>query len=618
MRDLIATVAYPVALGVCMLDPVTAVTQVTSNDSQSHFPLRHRGTSSSSDVRTSASHTRASVRVYTSKRLIDSSCSATNSMVAMRMEKVALEEAETPAGAVSKSSMLEMEDETPRSSDLHVAVDVAHSHSHHHDNSHHGHGHSHGHSHAPATIAKKSSLPKLQLKLDTEIDHHMDPPAFKDKHDSQCHGHDHSHDHSHDHAHGHSHDHDDDDLDDPHRLLDSAAVKKLKQACLCSFVFMCMQFVGGYYADSLAIMTDAAHLLSDVASFLVSLFAIYVASFPASATMPFGYQRAEVIGALISVLIIWMLTLALLYAAVQRMIAQSQPDAAQTVNGQVMFLVSGFGLGINLLLMKILGHGHSHGGGLGAHGHSHSSHGHRHGPDKVVIVDDVQQSPSVQDDSFIKTPMSAVALIDIDNCSDGASVDGAAAHSHHSAAFENINVRAAYIHALGDFIQSLGVCLAGALIWYNPAWQIADPITTILFSFLVLGTTYGILTRSVLILMEAAPPSLNLRVLEQQLRALEAVYDVHDLRVWALTDGALAGSVHVVANGDHATALRATQTFLRTVGVATLTIQVEDPGEHEWRDADAFCAWTTYSTSESRMSVPRAAATSRAAMTTFE
>ncbi|KAF1313552.1 Cation diffusion facilitator, partial [Globisporangium splendens] len=531
-------------------------------------------------------------------------------MAVIRMEKVALEEVETPAGAASKSSMLEMVDEDAAA---HHTIDMKHDRSHEHQ-----HGHSHG-EHKPK---KKHSLPKLSLKLDAQLDHHLDTPKQEEEHsrhkDLDSTSHDHSHDHGHDHhdhsqdhghGHGHGHGHDDDHVDHDHSsAYDSLAVKKLRQACLCSAFFMCAQFAGGYYADSLAIMTDAAHLLSDVASFLVSLFAIYVGSFPANARMPFGYQRAEVLGALISVLIIWMLTLMLLYTAILRMVAQAQPDAQQTVNGKVMFLVSSFGLGINLLLMKILGHGHSH----GSHGHSH---GHAHGgsTDKAgrIIDDGVQQSPSVHDDSFTKTPMSAVALIDVDNCSEGAAIE-------HSASFENINVRAAYIHALGDFIQSLGVCLAGALIWYNPSWQIADPITTILFSFLVLATTYGILTRSILILMEAAPPSLNLQILEKQLRQLEAVYDCHDLRVWSLTEGHFAVSVHIIPNGvDRSAALKAAQVFFYNLGIHTQTIQVEDPQDREWNE-DMFCTWNTYSISESMMSVPRAMMSNKAAASAFD
>ncbi|KAF4322244.1 hypothetical protein BBO99_00002286 [Phytophthora kernoviae] len=331
-----------------------------------------------------------------------------------------------------------------------------------------------------------------------------------------------------------------------------SAVKKLQLACLCSFIFMCVQFAGGYYADSLAIMTDAAHLLSDVAGFLVSLFAMYLGQLPASAVMPFGYHRAEVIGALLSVLLIWILTIGLLFTAVRRMIDQGRPDAKETVDGKII-----------------------HGG-----------------------KDCVEQSPSID---LVRTPMSAMALID------GVEEPISCASDGHEA-FESINVHAAYIHALGDFLQSLGVCLAGALVWYNPSWQMADPITTVLFSFLVLGTTIGVLKRSIHILMEGAPPELDLRVVEKHLRALPCVYDVHDLHMWMLTEGHLAASVHILPNGSPRNALRGTQRVLASLGVRHQTVQVEDPAERDWNE-DLYCTWATFSSAteaESKMSVPRA------------
>ena len=58
---------------------------------------------------------------------------------------------------------------------------------------------------------------------------------------------------------------------------------------------------------------------------------------------------------------------------------------------------------------------------------------------------------------------------------------------------DNINVKAAYIHVLGDMLQSVGVMIAAALIWWKPTWRFLDPVCTILFAFLVLGTTFGLL-----------------------------------------------------------------------------------------------------------------------------
>ena len=72
-----------------------------------------------------------------------------------------------------------------------------------------------------------------------------------------------------------------------------------------SFLFMTGEIVGGYLSGSLAIITDAAHMLSDVAGFLISYFAIYMGSRPANYQMSFGYHRAEVLGALTSIMLIW-------------------------------------------------------------------------------------------------------------------------------------------------------------------------------------------------------------------------------------------------------------------------------------------------------------------------
>ncbi|VDN12031.1 unnamed protein product [Dibothriocephalus latus] len=81
-------------------------------------------------------------------------------------------------------------------------------------------------------------------------------------------------------------------MDTERNAIDRVARRKLIVAsCLCLF-FMIGEATGGAIAHSLAIMTDAAHLLTDFASFLISLFAIYLASRPATKRMSFGWYRA--------------------------------------------------------------------------------------------------------------------------------------------------------------------------------------------------------------------------------------------------------------------------------------------------------------------------------------
>ena len=81
---------------------------------------------------------------------------------------------------------------------------------------------------------------------------------------------------------------------------------------------MTAEVVGGVLSNSLAIATDAAHLLTDIASFAISLFSIWMAARPKSKKMSFGWHRAEVLGATVSVLMIWLVTGILVYYAVVR------------------------------------------------------------------------------------------------------------------------------------------------------------------------------------------------------------------------------------------------------------------------------------------------------------
>jgi Co/Zn/Cd efflux system component len=129
---------------------------------------------------------------------------------------------------------------------------------------------------------------------------------------------------------------------------------------------------------SLAIVTDAAHLLSDVSGFAVSLFAVALSQREPSAHYTYGYHQAEILGALTSVLIVWAMTGVLLFEAIQRFYDLREVD------GHLMLVMATLGLIVNFALFSTLHHGHDHGHDHGHshshnHGHSHShSHGHTH------------------------------------------------------------------------------------------------------------------------------------------------------------------------------------------------------------------------------------------------
>jgi solute carrier family 30 (zinc transporter), member 2 len=74
--------------------------------------------------------------------------------------------------------------------------------------------------------------------------------------------------------------------------------KRLSVAIGLSATFMLLEFVGGIYANSLAILTDAAHLLTDVASFAIALCAVIISKWKSTSKFSFGFKRAEILGAL--------------------------------------------------------------------------------------------------------------------------------------------------------------------------------------------------------------------------------------------------------------------------------------------------------------------------------
>ncbi|KAG5894775.1 hypothetical protein JTB14_005211 [Gonioctena quinquepunctata] len=125
---------------------------------------------------------------------------------------------------------------------------------------------------------------------------------------------------------------------------DINAWKKLSMAAAFCFAFMIAEVVGGYLAGSLAIMTDAAHLFSDFIGFLISLMAIWVGRKPASKDMTFGYYRAEVIGALLSVLTIWLLAAIFSTLAINRIYNESYEIEANT-----MIIIASLGLAVNIV-----------------------------------------------------------------------------------------------------------------------------------------------------------------------------------------------------------------------------------------------------------------------------
>jgi cobalt-zinc-cadmium efflux system protein len=110
---------------------------------------------------------------------------------------------------------------------------------------------------------------------------------------------------------------------------------------------------------------------------------------------------------------------------------------------------------------------------------------------------------------------------------------------------QDINVRSAFVHMLGDLLGSVGI-LAGAAAIHYTGWQEIDPLLSILIGALIIWTAWEIIRESLNILLEGLPKGLDLQSVIAAMRGVDGVLDVHDLHIWSLGSNAPALSCHVL------------------------------------------------------------------------
>lgn len=256
-----------------------------------------------------------------------------------------------------------------------------------------------------------------------------------------------------------------------------------------------VEFAGGIFTNSLALLSDAGHMFADVAALGLSLFAIRLAQLPPTANKTFGYHRVEILAALVNALLLWVIVALIFREAFHRFLTPPQ------VKSSGMIAVATVGLGVNLVSLFVL------------------------------------------------------------NRSQG----------------ESLNVRAAFVHVLGDALGSVGAVFAGVAILMG-GWYVADPLVSVGIGLLILYSSWEIIRDSVDILMQSTPRGMRLEEVEECLLGIEGVRQVHDLHIWTLTSGRYHLSAHLVICGDnepHAI-IEAAQTRLRDCfDIGHTTVQVD-------------------------------------------
>ncbi len=274
--------------------------------------------------------------------------------------------------------------------------------------------------------------------------------------------------------------------------------RAMHTALWIAFAFMLIEVAGGLIANSLALISDAMHLFTDVGAFLLSLIALKIARRPSTPEMSYGYHRAEILGALASAVSLWALSGVLIYEAITRLFHPPE------VQGPIVFVVAFLGLIANLLMMRVL----------------------------------------------------------------------------HSCQQHNMNMRAAYLHVLGDLLGSIGVILSGAILWLTD-WKPIDPIVTIVFSLQLIYISTKLIKQTVNVLMEGTPEGVDITTIRNDLSNIVGVTEVHDLHLWAVASKRNALSVHLVSTQPHETLNAVHRLISKKYHIQHMTVQVEDPTSFE-------------------------------------
>jgi cobalt-zinc-cadmium efflux system protein len=280
----------------------------------------------------------------------------------------------------------------------------------------------------------------------------------------------------------------------------NASNPRLGLSIALTLAFVVGEAVAGYFAHSLALMSDAGHHFSDALALALSWYGFQAAKQPATSKRTFGSHRVGILAALANALTLVAIGAIIIWEAIERF---RDPKPVQS------------------------------------------------GPMIWVAV---------------------VAVV----------LNGVISLWLRAGAKHDLNLRSAYLHMLGDAFSALGVVLAGIIVAFTGS-PLADPVVSLVIGGAIIWSSWGIITDSVNILLEAVPKGVDMEALEQSIKGVEGVLGVHDLHVWTVASGIHSASCHVLVSEQ---SIRSGEQILKAVAhmlthhyaIGHTTIQVECQG----------------------------------------
>lgn len=306
-----------------------------------------------------------------------------------------------------------------------------------------------------------------------------------------------------------------------------------------SFFFL-LELITGYAVHSLALIADSFHMFNDILSLVVALWAVRVAKKRSSGSFTYGFQRAEILGALVNGVFLLALCVTICLEAIQRFV-----EVPEVQNPKLILFVGFWGLVSNIAgLFLFHEHGHSHGGGGHSHGagddeesHSHS-HGHSNSPTaNILLPEDVVQR---EEDRLLSAHQQYGSISHAEHC-----------HSRPKdsdpKSKRSMNMEGVWLHVLGDALGNVGVMLTALFIWKTDYWWrfYADPFISLVITCIIFNSALPLCKRAGRVLLQATPSSIDAREVYQDIASLPGVADIHDLHIWQLNEELTVATLHV-------------------------------------------------------------------------
>lgn len=360
---------------------------------------------------------------------------------------------------------------------------------------------------------------------------------------------------------------------------------RLRAVITITFCFFVTEISIGFYTHSLALISDAFHMLNDLIGFVVALVAVQITERKDSPQdLTFGWTRAQLLGAFFNGAFLLALGLSIALQSIERFISLQHVEKPKLV-----LIVGCVGLTLNLISAAFL-HEHDHGEGhLHRHGtgHDHSTHGHG----------------------------------DVESLSATSNHDGVTSqnlhfeHLHHSLApskhGKDLGILGVLIHVLGDAINNIGVIISALIIWLtsSPLRFYADPAVSMWIAIMILISAVPLTKRSGKILLQSAPLGVKIEDVKHDMESIPGVLSVHELHVWRLDQRKAIASAHVVVSDPEVRSFmekaKVISECLHAYGIHSVTLQPELLAQRSDDEAtEVGSAMTTARTSLEKCGVP--------------